>query len=140
MSYAGQEKEERYTVNMVLEIDFNSDEAIYIQLRNQIILGIATNRYREGDVLPSVRQLADEIGINMHTVNKAYTVLKQEGFVKVDRRKGAVISIDEGKKKAIEEMRQELLHLLAKASCKNISRQEVHDLIDEIYEEYGGLE
>ena len=71
-----------------MEIDFNSDEAIYIQLRNQIILGIATNRYREGDVLPSVRQLADEIGINMHTVNKAYTVLKQEGFVKVDRRKG----------------------------------------------------
>ena len=65
MSYAGQEKEERYTVNMVLEIDFNSDEAIYIQLRNQIILGIATNRYREGDVLPSVRQLADETGINM---------------------------------------------------------------------------
>ena len=73
---SGQEKEERCTVNMVLEIDFNSDEAIYIQLRNQIILGIATNRYREGDVLPSVRQLADEIGINMHTVNKAYTVLK----------------------------------------------------------------
>ena len=140
MSYAGPEKEERYTVNLVLEIDFNSDEAIYIQLRNQIILGIATNRYREGDVLPSVRQLADEIGINMHTVNKAYTVLKQEGFVKVDRRKGAVISIDEGKKKAMEEMRQELLLLLAKASCKNISRQEVHDLIDEIYEEYGGLE
>ena len=83
---------------------------------------------------------ADEIGINMHTVNKAYTVLKQEGFVKVDRRKGAVISIDEGKKKAMEEMRQELLLLLAKASCKNISRQEVHALIDEIYEEYGGLE
>ena len=82
-----------------MEIDFNSDEAIYIQLRNQIILGIATNRYREGDVLPSVRQLADEIGINMHTVNKAYTVLKQEGFVKVDRRKGAVISIDEGKRR-----------------------------------------
>ena len=49
---AGQEKEERCTVNMVLEIDFNSDEAIYIQLRNQIILGIATNGYREGDVLP----------------------------------------------------------------------------------------
>ena len=118
-------------MEMVFDIDFSSSEAIYIQLRNQIILGIATNRYREGDVLPSVRQLADEIGINMHTVNKAYTVLKQEGFVKVDRRKGAVISVDEGKKKAMEEMRQDLL---------NISRQEVHALIDEIYEEYGGLE
>ncbi len=133
-------KEARWIVDMILEIDFSSDEALYIQLRNQIVLGIATNRFREGDVLPSVRQLADEIGINMHTVNKAYTVLKQEGFVKVDRRKGAVISVDEGKMKAMEEIHEELLLLLAKASCKNISRQEVHALIDEIYEEYGGLE
>ena len=86
---------------MIIEIDFNSDEALYMQLRNQIILGIATNRFHEGDVLPSVRQLADTIGINMHTVNKAYTVLKQEGFVKVDRRKGAVIAVDEGKQQRI---------------------------------------
>ena len=47
-----------------IQIDFNSDEAIYIQLRNQIILGIATSRIQEGDTLPSVRQLADNIGIN----------------------------------------------------------------------------
>jgi GntR family transcriptional regulator len=63
-----------------IQIDFNSDEAIYIQLRNQIILGIATSRIQEGDTLPSVRQLADNIGINMHTVNKAYSVLRQEGL------------------------------------------------------------
>ena len=74
---------------MILEVDFNSEEALYIQLRNQIIVGIATNRLKEGESLPSVRQLAESIGINMHTVNKAYTVLKQEGFVKVDRRRGA---------------------------------------------------
>lgn len=58
---------------MVIEIDFNSDEAIYVQLMNQIIMGIATSRLQEGDPLPSVRQLADTIGINMHTVNKAYS-------------------------------------------------------------------
>lgn len=56
---------------MVIEIDFNSEEALYLQLRNQIILGIATSRLREGEALPSIRQLADDIGINMHTVNKA---------------------------------------------------------------------
>lgn len=127
-------------MDMYIEIDFSSDEALYIQLRNQIILGIATNRFHEGDVLPSVRQLADTIGINMHTVNKAYTVLKQEGYVKVDRRKGAVIAVDEGTKQALLDVREELRVLLAKASCKNISREEVHALIDEIYEEYGGLE
>ena len=122
---------------MFIEIDFNSDEAIYMQLRNQIIMGIATSRFQEGDMLPSVRQLADTIGINMHTVNRAYTVLKQEGYVKVDRRKGAMIAVDIDKIRAMEDVREDLLVTLAKASCKNISREEVHALIDEIYEEYG---
>lgn len=125
---------------MIIELDFNSDEALYVQLHNQIIMGIATTRLKEGDALPSVRQLAEMVGINMHTVNKAYTILKQEGYVKVDRRKGAVIAVDINKIQAVEDMKKELRVLLAKGSCKNISRQEVHALIDEIYEDYGGLE
>ena len=121
---------------MYIEIDFNSDEALYLQLRNQIIIGIATSQFQEGDTLPSVRQLADTIGINMHTVNKAYSVLKQEGFVKVDRRKGAVIAIDIDKMQAKEGLKRGMQVLLAKSSCKQISREEVHALIDEIYEGY----
>ena len=122
---------------MVIEIDFNSDEAIYVQLMNQIIMGIATSRLREGDPLPSVRQLADTIGINMHTVNKAYSLLRQEGFVTIDRRRGAIIAIDVDKMKALEEMKQNLMVALARGYCKNISRAEVHNLIDEIFDEYG---
>lgn len=121
---------------MFIEIDFNSDEAIYIQLRNQIIMGIATSALQEGEALPSVRQLADHIGINMHTVNKAYTVLKQEGFIQLDRRRGAVIAVDVDKMEAIEDMRGKLKVILAKARCKNISREEVHELVDEIFDEY----
>ncbi|MDE5698761.1 MAG: GntR family transcriptional regulator [Lachnospiraceae bacterium] len=121
---------------MYIEIDFNSDEALYLQLRNQIIIGIATSQFQEGDTLPSVRQLADTIGINMHTVNKAYSVLKQEGFVKVDRRKGAVIAIDIDKMQAKEDLKRDMQVLLAKSSCKRITREEVHALIDEIYEGY----
>ena len=124
---------------MIIQIDFNSDEALYLQLRNQIIMGIATAQFREGDSLPSVRQLADTIGINMHTVNKAYTVLKQDGYVKVDRRRGAVIAIDVDRMHTLNELKRELRVILAKSSCKNISREEVHALIDEIYEDYGGL-
>jgi len=119
-----------------MEIDFNSEEALYMQLRNQIILCVATSRLQEGDTLPSVRQLADEIGINMHTVNKAYSVLRQEGIVKVDRRRGAIIAIDIDKLTAMEEMKRDLKILLAKASLKNISREEVHEMIDEIYSQY----
>ncbi|MCM1090706.1 MAG: GntR family transcriptional regulator [Muribaculum sp.] len=121
---------------MIIEIDFNSDEALYLQLRNQIIMGIATAQFQEGDSLPSVRQLADMIGINMHTVNKAYTVLKQEGYVKVDRRRGAVIAVDVDHIQAMEELKKELQVILAKSSCKNISVAEIHELIDEIYRDY----
>ena len=121
---------------MLIEIDFNSYEAIYVQLQNQIIMGIATATIHEGDALPSVRQLADRVGINMHTVNKAYSVLKQEGFIQLDRRRGAVIAIDANKAQAILEMKAQLRILLAKGSCKSISRQEVHELVDEIFDEY----
>nr|WP_296009362.1 GntR family transcriptional regulator [uncultured Blautia sp.] len=121
---------------MFIEIDFNSDEAIYIQLCNQIIMGIATDQLKVGDSLPSVRQMADTIGINMHTVNKAYSVLRQDGFLTIDRRRGAMVSIDGDKMRALEEMKRDLVVVLARGCCKNISREEVHALIDEIYEEY----
>ena len=122
---------------MMIEIDFNSDEALYMQLRNQIILGIAMSHFKEGESLPSVRTLADRIGINMHTVNKAYAVLKEEGYVRMDRRKGAVIAVNMDKLRAMAELREELRILLAKASCRNISREEIHAMIDDIYENYG---
>ena len=121
---------------MMIEIDFNSEEALYLQLCNQIILGIASSRFQEGDSLPSVRQLADTRGINMHTVNKAYTVLKQEGYVKVDRRKGAVVAIDVDRIRALEELRRELQVILAKSSCRNISKEVIHELIEEIYQDF----
>lgn len=125
---------------MIIEIDFNSDEALYLQLRNQIIMGIATAQFHEGDSLPSVRQLADSIGINMHTVNKAYTVLKQEGYVKVDRRRGAVIAIDEDKARTLAELKQDLQVILAKGSCKNISKEEIHEIIEEIYGDFSAYQ
>ena len=121
---------------MIVEIDFNSEEALYIQLINQIIIGIATDQIREGDTLPSVRQLADNIGINMHTVNKAYSVLKQEGFLRVDRRRGAVIALDTDKMRTISEMRRDLSVILARGVCKHVSREEVHNLVDSIYDAF----
>ena len=117
---------------MIIKIDFQSDEAIYMQLRNQIILGIAASMLHEGDVLPPVRTLAGQVGINMHTVNKAYALLRQEGFVTMDRRRGAVIAVDADKLEAIEETRASLAPILAKATCLGVSRSEIHELVDEL--------
>ena len=120
---------------MILEIDFNSDEAIYVQLRNQIVLGIACAEFTDGQSLPSVRQLAQVLGVNMHTVNKAYSILREEGYLKLDRRKGAVISVEtEEKQKELESMEQELQLLIAQAICKGISKEEMCDLVECVYQ------
>lgn len=123
---------------MIFTIDFNSDEALYVQLCNQIIMCIANEKIHEGDSLPSVRQLADNIGINMHTVNKAYTVLRQEGYIKLDRRHGAVIALDIDKLKAMKELTEELRVVVAKAMCRNISTDEIHTLVDNVIAEFTG--
>ena len=125
---------------MFIEIDVSSDEAIYQQLCNQIILGIATSRLVDGEVLPSVRQMADEIGINMHTVNKAYTVLRQEGFVKVDRRRGAFISVDDrNRERALNMIEKDMRVLLAEARCRGLTKNDLLLLVDRIYDEYDGV-
>jgi len=121
---------------MYVNIDFNSDEAIYVQLINQIIYAIATQQLQEGQNLPSVRELAEAIGINMHTVNKAYSILRQEGYLKLDRRRGAVIAIENNKYEAIEEMKNEMRYVLAKAFCKNITCEEAHQIVNDIFDEF----
>lgn len=122
---------------MIIQIDFNSDEAIYVQLCNQIIHGIATAQFREGEQLPSVRTLADTIGVNMHTVNKAYSILQREGFVKIDRRRGAIIAREIDKLRALGEAKADLAVVLARAICKDITKDEIHALVDELYEAWG---
>jgi len=121
---------------MIIEIDFHSDEAIYMQLRNQIVMGIATEELRSGESLPSVRQMADLLGVNMHTVNKAYGMLRQEGYLTLDRRKGAVVRVQTREKsQEVEAMNLELRMTIAQAICKEISKEEMHDIINELYDE-----
>ena len=74
----------------------------------------------------------------MHTVNKAYAVLRQEGFLRLDRRRGAVVALDMDKLRALNEMKQNLALIVARGVCKDISRQEVHALVDQIYDEFCG--
>ncbi len=122
---------------MLIEIDFNSPEAIYIQLRNQIVMAIARERLHDGDSLPSVRSLAGTIGVNMHTVNKAYAMLREEGYLKLDRRKGAVVSVETaGKDKELDKINDYMQMIVAQAICKEISREEITRMVDEMYEEF----
>ena len=121
---------------MVIRIDFGSDEALYVQLYNQIIYGIANAQLLPGDTLPSVRELAENIGINMHTVNKAYAILRQDGYLRLDRRNGAVIAVNSDKLRAAEQLKNEMRISLAKALCRGLSEEEIHKATDEVLREF----
>ncbi len=124
---------------MLLRIDFGSEEALYMQLYNQIIYGIANADLQQGDTLPSVRELAEDIGINMHTVNKAYAVLRQEGYLRLDRRRGAVIDVNSDKLRALEALKNEMRISLAKALCRGLSEEEIHAATDEVLQQFQGM-
>ena len=122
---------------MLIEIDFNSPEAIYIQLRNQIVMEIAQERLRDGDSLPSVRSLAKELGVNMHTVNKAYAILREEGYLKLDRRKGAIVSVEKSRKEdELVKINNYMQMIVAQAICKEITKEEMSQIVAEMYDAF----
>jgi GntR family transcriptional regulator len=125
---------------MFLTIDFQSDIPIYIQLRQQIIEGIARGTMQEGESLPSVRQLAQDIGINLHTVNKAYGFLKDDNFILMDRRKGAVINSRENMASGDFKTRllEEITPIIAEVFCKGMKEEELLLEISKIYKSFTG--
>ncbi|WMT41611.1 GntR family transcriptional regulator [Paenibacillus sp. D2_2] len=123
---------------MIIQLDMQSELPIYTQLVNQIIEGIASGRLKPGEPLPSVRSLASDIGINLHTVNKAYTQLKQDGFIHIHRQKGVVINPDQmpGFTEPYKnKMRGELKPIVAEAICRGKSQEQLLQEVEQIYRE-----
>lgn len=119
---------------MIIELNTSSDTPIYVQLRNQIVLGIGRGELREGEGLPTVRQLAQDAGINVMTVNKAYGVLKAEGFIEIDRWHGAKVCTRQdfgGEYK--EKVEAELELLITETSLKGMKKEEFLKKCEEIY-------
>ncbi|MEK4059818.1 MULTISPECIES: GntR family transcriptional regulator [Paenibacillus] len=111
---------------MFIELDLQSETPIYTQLVDQIVEGIASGALQPGDPLPSIRSLAEDLGINLHTVNKAYNLLKQEGLLQVHRKKGVIVQPDgmPGVTEAFEDkLRQQLRSLAATAAVRGMSEE-----------------
>lgn len=81
---------------MIITLDLEGEIPLYQQIRDRVVEGIADGSLRAGDALPSTRQLGSDLGINFHTVNKGYDVLRTEGLVRLNRKSGAVIARDPG--------------------------------------------
>lgn len=119
---------------MIIELDMNSSTPIYVQLRNQIVMGIGRGELKLGESLPTVRQLAQDIGVNTMTVNKAYQILKTEGYIKIDRRHGAIVSDNIDMDIVFrEKLENELELLLAEAAINGMDKNDFLSMCNEIY-------
>lgn len=119
---------------MIINLNFESETPIYLQLRNQVVKGIAMGLLRCGESLPTVRQMADDSGINPMTVNKAYNLLKQEGLIVIDRRHGAKVVSQLPRKDQLSEAMEEALALfLCEAKLTGISESEILDKVSKLY-------
>ncbi|HEY2694282.1 MAG TPA: GntR family transcriptional regulator [Pseudonocardiaceae bacterium] len=77
---------------VILNVDLASEVPIYQQLRDRIVEAIADGVLTGGSSLPATRALAADFGINFHTVNKAYDLLRQQGLIRLNRKTGAVVT------------------------------------------------
>ncbi len=119
---------------MIIAIDDSSDIPIYQQIRNQIVLGISDGRLLPGEQLPTVRALAQEAGINSMTVNKAYQLLKQEGYIVANGRNGArVRDVFAGRQGLTREARDTLARVISEAKIGGMSERELLELCARIY-------
>ena len=119
---------------MIIELDLNSSTPIYVQLRNQIVMGSGRGELKLAASQPTVRQLAQDIGVNTMTVNKAYQILKTEGYIKIDRRHGAIVSDNIDMDIVFrEKLENELELLLAEAAINGMDKNDFLSMCNEIY-------
>lgn len=119
---------------MIISLNLKSNVPIYVQLRNQIVKGIGKGELKVGENLPTVRQLAQDAGINTMTVNKTYQILKMEGFIEIDRRKGATVCpVKDNSGQFQEKLEAELELLSAEACLKGMKKQEFLKICEEMF-------
>ena len=110
---------------MIIKLETTSRAPIYVQLRNQIVMGIGRGELKIGEGLPTVRQMAQDIGVNTLTVQKAYEILKNEGYIEIDRRHGAKVSPKVDMAGTFrEKLENELTLLISESALKGMSRED----------------
>ncbi|MGB4609601.1 MAG: GntR family transcriptional regulator [Saccharofermentanales bacterium] len=119
---------------MLIVFDFQSDIPLYIQLRNQVVIGIAQGKLVSGEQLPTIRALADESGVNMMTVSKAYQLLKQEGYILTDRRSGTIVAPQQ-KSIVAETTIDNLRLILSELRVSGLSEKDALELCKDLYRE-----
>ena len=117
---------------MFLSLEMDSEIPIYTQLANGLIEGIANGSLQPGDSLPSVRSLAADLGINMHTVNKAYHELDKKGIVRIIPKSGAVVNVPSINPIAQGRVKSSMRPIIAEALAIGLSVKEIEFVVNEL--------
>ncbi|GCB44698.1 GntR family transcriptional regulator [Streptomyces sp. NL15-2K] len=123
-------------------LDLDAEVPIYQQIRDQVVEAIAAGTLAPGAGLPSTRQLAVDLAVNFHTVNKAYDLLRREGIIRVNRKSGAAVRPDV--KQSSDELRvgvdwEARMHtLLAELDVRGISKEEVMAYVEATLDGFPG--
>lgn len=133
---------------MILRLDFKSGTPLYLQLRNQIVLGIGRGELRAGEELPTVRGLAREAGINAMTAEKAYALLREEGYIVTNGRRGAAVAgladpkalPAQDAEAALPELEQRLELLVAEAVRHGVGKSDFIAACERVFGRMKGLE
>jgi len=113
---------------MLLTIDQNSDRPLFEQVAASVRASIVAGRIFPGDRLPSAREVATGLGINLHTVLRAYQDLRDEGLVDLRRGRGAVVSAHAA---SLTELQADIAVLVARAADLGLTPHTLAALIKE---------
>lgn len=117
---------------MFIKIEIDAELPLYTQLVNELIVAVANGSLQPGDSLPSVRSLAADLGINMHTVNKAYRALEMKGIVKIIPKSGAIINPPSPDTTSKERIKKMLRPTIAEALAIGLSHEEIEQMLPEL--------
>lgn len=116
----------RKGVEMLITVNEASERPIYAQIADGVRAEVIAGHLHAGDTLPPARSLAIGLGINVHTVLRAYQLLRDEGLIDLRRRRGAVVT---GAAAAITELKDDVAALVARAARAGVSTDTLAALI-----------
>ena len=123
----------------VIVVDWGADEPVYAQIARQIRVLIASGELPAGSVLPSVRSIASDLGVNLNTVARAYRMLEEERFVEIRDRAGVTVAPPARKAEGvvIERLIEDLGSVLARMRQAGLGSSELRRRVEH---ELAGLE
>ena len=114
---------------MFLTVDADDKRPIYQQIVDGVKALIANGALREGTPLPTVRQVAEDLKVNLNTIAVAYRQLQDEGFLSVRHGSGTVVSIRQGRSVDAEDLRKALRPALTELILAGLTDKDIVGIV-----------